>query len=159
MLLALTVPVCAGTNTQEAAASTDSIPTIEQVDKMTGRNFENLVFLLLENQGYKVEALKGANDYGIDMVAVKDGERIAVQVKRSKYKIPRGPIAETRGSLEVQKCTRGMLVTNNGFTKNALHFASTVATNCILIDRPIIIEWLDQARGGRSPDTPESTSP
>jgi len=54
---------------------------LSHVDTMTGLEFEKYVAKYLQKQGYKTE-LTEKYDLGIDIVAVKDGIRYGVQVKR-----------------------------------------------------------------------------
>ncbi len=67
-------------------------PDITVVDGMSGSEFEKLVGRLMEKQGYEVGNLRGSNDYGVDIIANKGDDRIAVQIKRSKDRISRKPL-------------------------------------------------------------------
>ncbi len=120
-----------------------AFPDITTVDGMSGLAFEKLVGRLMEKQGYKVGNLRASNDYGVDLIANKEKDRTAVQVKRSKHKITRKAISDAVAGMKYYKCTKPMVVTNNRFTEDAREFAR--GTECILIDRPILIQWLNNA--------------
>ena len=118
-----------------------AFPDIAAVDEMSGFKFEKLVGRLMEKQGYKVGNLRASNDYGVDLIANKGDDRTAVQVKRSKHKITRKAISDAVAGMKYYKCTKAMVVTNNRFTEDAREFAR--GTECILIDRSILLQWLN----------------
>ncbi|MDD5676965.1 MAG: restriction endonuclease [Kiritimatiellae bacterium] len=108
---------------------------------MYGSTFEKLVASLLVQRGYEVGNLRDAGDYGVDMIIHKDKERIAGQVKRSKNKIVRKAVNDAVAGMKYYNCTKAMVVTNSSFTEDAREFAR--GTECILIDRTILQQWLD----------------
>jgi len=126
-----------------ARATTNTVPDIAQVDEMSGAAFEKLVRQLMEKQGYEVGNLRESNDYGVDLIANKPNERIAVQVKRSKNKIARKAISDAVAGMKYYKCTKAMVVTNNEFTEDAREFGR--GTECVLVDRTVLQQWLRAA--------------
>ena len=83
--------------------------------------------------GYRTESTPRTGDYGVDLIAIKDGRRIAVQCKRYKDSIGQEAIREVYAGMQQYSCTVGVVVTNSHFTKHATTVAAT--TQCILIDR------------------------
>ncbi len=59
---------------------------IDQIDAMTGREFEIYLSVLFRNLGYKVKLTKASGDYGADLILKKSGLSIVVQAKRYKKK-------------------------------------------------------------------------
>lgn len=107
--------------------------SIDEVDKMTGVEFENYVEALLRRDGYKTETTATSGDYGVDLVAIKDGQRIAIQCKRYTRSLDQTSVREVYAGMTKYKCSLGVVITNRHFTKHAIDLASS--TNCILIDR------------------------
>ena len=53
-----------------------------ELDQMEGHDFEYFCAGLLEKRGYKdVEVTKGSGDYGVDILAQKEGLSCAIQCK------------------------------------------------------------------------------
>ena len=120
--------------------STNALPDMAEVDAMSGHAFEDLVVKLLKARGYEVGNLRESNDYGVDMIANKGEERIAVQCKRSKNPIARKAISDAVAGMKYYKCTRAMVVTNSRFTDDAREFAR--GTECELVDRAVLEQWM-----------------
>jgi restriction system protein len=51
---------------------------LDQIDVMTGVEFENYVAAVLRGVGYNVTLTKATGDFGVDLIATKDGVRTAV---------------------------------------------------------------------------------
>lgn len=113
---------------------------IDDVDEMSGIQFEDYVGTLMENMGYDVKMVRGGSDFGADLIATKDGTRITVQVKRYSRPVPRAAVSDAVGARQHFKCQKAMVVTNNVFAPSSQTFAES--TNCILIDRIKLSEWI-----------------
>ncbi len=107
--------------------------SVDQVDEMTGVEFENYVEALLRRDGYKTETTSTSGDYGVDLVAIKDKQRIAIQCKRYTKSIDQKAVREVYAGMTKYQCSFGVVITNRHFTKHAVELADS--TNCILIDR------------------------
>ncbi len=107
--------------------------SVDQVDEMTGVEFENYVEALLRRDGYKTETTSTSGDYGVDLVAIKDKQRIAIQCKRYTKSIDQKAVREVYAGMTKYQCSLGVVITNRHFTKHAVELADS--TNCILIDR------------------------
>ena len=56
---------------------------LDYIDHMDGHDFEYFTKLLLEKNGYKqVQVSQSSNDYGIDVIAIKNKYTYAIQCKR-----------------------------------------------------------------------------
>ncbi len=110
---------------------------LSHVDTMTGLEFEKYVAKYLKNQGYKTK-LTEKYDLGIDIVAVKDGIRYGVQVKRHKGVVGANAVRQAVTALNLYDCDRAMVITNSYFSKTAIRLANS--NDCILLDRDFLIE-------------------
>lgn len=94
-----------------------------KIDKMSGAEFEKFLKAHFENLGYKVKLTPASNDYGADLIIEKDREKVAIQAKRYNGKVNNKAIQEVSGAIRYYKCSRGMVVTNSFYTKNAINLA------------------------------------
>jgi HJR/Mrr/RecB family endonuclease len=62
---------------------------LADVDHMNGLAFEAYVCRLMESQGYRAENVRGSADFGVDIIATRNGTRYAVQVKRQQSGVSR----------------------------------------------------------------------
>jgi restriction system protein len=67
---------------------------------MEGKEFENYVAERLRQVGWTVEATSATGDFGVDLIAEKDGRRVAVQCKRLSHAVGVGP--SNKSSLAVR---------------------------------------------------------
>ncbi len=120
--------------------------TISHVDSMSGRQFEQYAVHLLRAQGFRhVEVTKTSGDFGVDVLAVKDGVRWAVQAKCYTHSVGNHAISEAVGGKNHYRCDRTMVVTNNYFTRAAKIQAQD--NNTSLIDRDKLAEWIITFQG------------
>jgi restriction system protein len=115
---------------------------IAHIDTMKGEEFEEYVAELLRFQGYKTLMTPRSGDYGVDIVASKDGVKTAIQIKRYTKKLDQKPVREAVTGMAVRQygCTKAMVVTNSTFTKAAAFLAAE--SNCELVDREKLGEWI-----------------
>lgn len=107
---------------------------IEDTDGMKGQAFEYWCATLLRMVGYEdVTVTPGSGDQGVDVVAVKEGFRYAIQCKRYSSKLGNTPVQEVYAGKEMYNCTVAMVMTNSYFTDGAILLANK--TGVILLDR------------------------
>lgn len=106
---------------------------IETVDSMNGFEFEKLLKLLFEKMEYKVTHTKLSGDQGADLVLDRQGDLTVVQAKRSNSRISNDAIQEVVASIRYYNAQRGMVITNNEFSKSAIELAKS--NNVILLPR------------------------
>ncbi len=116
------------------------ILTVEQIDLMHGVTFETYVCKILESQGYTVENIRASNDYGVDAIASKGEDKIAIQIKRSKYPIDRRAVSDAGAGKDFYKCKRAMVITNNTLTESAKKFAAEI--QCTVVEREELLKWI-----------------
>ena len=97
---------------------------LSHVDTMTGLEFEKYVAKYLRNQVYKTN-LTEKYDLGIDIVAVKDGIRYGVQVKRHKGVVGANAVRQAVTALNLYDCDRAIVITNSYFSKTAIRLADS----------------------------------
>jgi HJR/Mrr/RecB family endonuclease len=120
--------------------------TIEQVDRMHGLTFEAYVCKLLQSQGYAAENIRASNDYGVDVIASKGKERIAIQIKRSKNPINRSAVSDAGAGKDYYKCSKAMLITNSRLTDSAREFARGIF--CVTVERDDLLAWIEKFKQG-----------
>ena len=113
---------------QEESAEPE-LPTHEElIEKLRATDwyqFEKVVGLVYQSQGYRLLLRGGANpDGGIDLIIERDGIRAAVQCKRwKKWKVDVPKVRELFGAITHEGLPRGVIVTLNGFTLEAKQLA------------------------------------
>lgn len=112
---------------------------IAHVDTMSGVAFERYVGALLKDRGYRVSYTALSGDYGVDIIAKKHHEKIAVQCKRTAGAVGVSAIQQVVAGSGYYKCAKSMAVTNNSFTANAKELAAI--HRCELIDRLELGLW------------------
>jgi restriction system protein len=93
---------------------------VDEVDEMTGWEFERWLERFFTELGFEVERTPYRGDYGADFVLSWNGSRIAVQAKRSKQLIGLRAVQEVVAAKAYYRCDKAMVVTNGYFTDQAL---------------------------------------
>jgi len=103
------------------------------VDAMSGVEFEYYVAAVLRGRGYDVEFTKVTGDFGVDLIATRDGVRTAVQCKRQARAVNGSAIQQVVAGAAVHDCTATMVVSNHRYTRAAEQLAEV--HQCVLVDR------------------------
>jgi len=106
---------------------------LANIDKMDGLDFEKYIASILSKQGYSKIKLTERFDYGVDIIAHKDGIRWGVQVKRYSGLVKADAVRQVVAGLPMYKCDRAMVITNSTFSNFAVRLAKS--NKCVLIDR------------------------
>lgn len=116
---------------------------MEEIDEMSGIEFEYFIARLLEMDGYdKVEITKASADDGVDLIAYKNKKKIAIQCKRYKANVSNSAVQQVYSGKDFYKCDDAYVITNSYFTKSAQNTA--FAHNVSLIDRDTLIDILNR---------------
>ncbi len=107
--------------------------TLVEVDKMSGIEFEIYVAKLLRENGYTGVRLTEKYDYGIDIIAKKDGVTWGIQTKRYSSLVKASAVRQVVTALPYYGCDKAMVITNSYFSKVAVTLAK--CNDCILKDR------------------------
>jgi len=133
------------TNTTNSSDELIKKYTINDTDFMNGYQFENFVALLFNHFGYRTIITPSSGDQGIDVIAEKDGEKVGIQAKCYSNVVSNGAIQEVSAGIVHYKCSKGIVVTNNNFTKSAIALADS--NQIILWNRQKLSEIINQVFG------------
>lgn len=104
-----------------------------QVDLLTGQQFEYFLSALFYKMGYKNKVTKGSYDFGADLI-VSDGKtKIVIQAKRYQAKVGIKAVQEVFSAMHYYDADKAYVFTNNYFTKSASILAHKL--NIQLYDR------------------------
>ncbi|HTY34339.1 restriction endonuclease [Mycobacterium sp.] len=120
------------------------------VDRKSGVEFEEFVAAQLRTAGWGVMRTAGTGDYGVDLIATRDGTRMAVQCKRQAKAVGVAAVQQVVSGALHHGCNQAVVVTNQTFTKAARQLAAT--HRCRLVGREQLHIW---ARAGRGRVQPE----
>lgn len=110
---------------------------IDEVDNMSGPDFELFLCSLFRKLGYEVIHTGKSGDLGCDLTVLKDGVRTAVQAKRYKGNVGPDAVQEVVAALKPKNCTIGIVVTNSNYTEEAKFLANS--NNIILWNRDELV--------------------
>ncbi len=112
---------------------------LSNVDTMDGLDFEKYIASILKKQGYSNISLTEQYDYGVDIIATRDGICWGIQVKRYSGLVKAEAVRQVVTGLRVYGCDRAMLITNSVFSRVAVQLANS--NECVLIDRSRLAKW------------------
>jgi hypothetical protein len=123
---------------------TNFIEPIEDVDKMSGHEFEHYLAPVFRSQGYHVEVTNPSGDFGGDLLLRKRKEKSVVQAKRygQDKKVGVDAINEVVGAAGYYNATKKIVITNRYFTDAAKISAKRNAVT--LLDRDDLIRMINQ---------------
>lgn len=107
------------------------------MDEMEGHDFEYYCAGLLGNNGFiEVEVTKGSGDYGVDILAEREGVSYAFQCKCYDKPIGVKAVQEVYAGRDFYGRMVGVVMTNQYFTQPAVEMAKKL--NIMLWDRDYI---------------------
>lgn len=96
----------------------------DDIDMMEGRDFEQYCAALLRRRGFlDVEVTKGSGDYGVDILAEKDGVTYAIQCKCYGQPVGVKAVQEAYAGRDYYDRMVGAVLTNQYFTTPAVEAA------------------------------------
>ncbi|SDC00764.1 Restriction endonuclease [Pelagirhabdus alkalitolerans] len=116
--------------------------TINDIDLMSGYDFEGIVGKLFEKMDYVVEITKSSGDQGVDVIANKYNHSIGIQTKLYSRPVNNNAVQEVVAGLKYYKLSKGYVITNNYFTDSAIKLAES--NNIVLWDRDELIDKLNR---------------
>ncbi|MDD4866966.1 MAG: restriction endonuclease [Mycobacterium sp.] len=114
--------------------------TLRAIDAMDGVAFEGYVATRLRRAGWRVTLTPAVGDYGVDLIAEKDGQCVAVQCKRYGKSVGVAAVQQVVSGSRHHGCTRSIVVSNQEFTSAAKQLAYT--HGCQLIGRRVLQSWV-----------------
>src|SRR5271165_605771 len=99
------------------------------IDSMTGTDFEDYVAARLRRAGWQVTVTSVSGDYGVDLIAQRDGKAVGVAA-----------VQQVVSGARHHGCTKSIVVSNQEFTQAAKQLAFT--HGCQLIGRGALQAWV-----------------
>jgi HJR/Mrr/RecB family endonuclease len=130
---------------------------LENINSMTGGQFEVFIAELLRAQGYQATVLGGSGDQGVDIIAVTGSRRIAIQCKNYKKPVGNRPVQEVYTGARHYGCQQRWVVAPAGFTTGAVELARSVGV--LLFDANSIRAWIQRADQRASEQEQEAIHP
>lgn len=116
---------------------------IVDVDEMEGHEFEVYCSRLLQNRGFdEVEVTKGSGDFGVDILAQKEGVTYAIQCKRYEAPVGVKAVQEAYAGRDYYDKMVGAVLTNQYFTKPAMEAAAKL--KILLWDREYLMAMIEE---------------
>ena len=113
------------------------------LDEMEGHDFEYFCADLLKKKGFiDVEVTKASGDYGIDILAEKDGVTYGIQCKRYQDPVGIKAIQEAYAGKEYYDRMVGAVMTNQYFTTPAVETAKKL--KILMWDRGYIDSMMEE---------------
>lgn len=112
-------------------------------DSMEGHDFERFCADLLKARGFlEVEVTKGSGDFGVDILAEKDGISYAFQCKRYDEPVGVKAVQEIYAGRDYYDRQVGVVMTNQYFTAPAVEAARKL--KILLWDRGYLEEMMEE---------------
>ncbi len=113
---------------------------MREIDAMDGVEFEVYVAARLQRAGWAVSFTPVVGDYGVDLIAEKDGQYVAIQCKRHGKAVGVAAVQQVVSGARHHGCARSIVVSNQEFTAAAKQLAYT--HGCQLIGRKALQSWV-----------------
>jgi len=113
-------------------------------DDMEGHAFEQFCADLLRRRGFKdVKVTRGSGDFGIDILAERDGISYGIQCKNYTSPIGVKAVQEVYAGRDYYDCMVGVVMSNQYFTGPAVEAAKKL--KIVLWDRGYMEEMMEEA--------------
>jgi len=109
---------------------------------LTGVQFEKACGDVLSARGYMVEYTKASGDYGIDVIARKNGLAVGIQCKRHTAKVGVKAVQEVHSGTMYYGLDRSCVISIAGFTKNSMTLASKLNVDLITAKEILVHNFL-----------------
>lgn len=96
-------------------------------DDMDGIAYEHFCASLLRDDGWDAVVSQASNDQGADIIAERDGIKVAIQCKKYSSPVGNKAIQEVSASKFHYGAQHAVVVTNNSFTTSAKQLANSVS--------------------------------
>lgn len=114
-----------------------------KLDEIEGHDFEYYCAELLKKRGFiDVTVTKGSGDYGVDVLAEKDGVTYAIQCKAYSAPVGVKAVQEAYAGREFYDRMVGAVLTNQYFTKPAVEAAKKL--KILLWDRGYLDSMIEE---------------
>lgn len=114
-----------------------------EFDLLEGHEFEYYCADLLMKRGFQeVEVTRGSGDYGIDILAERDGVTYAIQCKCYSAPVGVKAVQEAYAGRDYYDCMVGAVLTNQYFTQPAVEVAKKL--KILLWDRGYLESMIEE---------------
>ena len=127
--------------TSSSLSGTEAKISINDVDMMTGSEFERFIESFFSRLGYETYVTKGSGDQGIDVIIQKNGIKIGIQTKCYSGSVGNKAVQEAIAGRGFYQLDKVMVITNSLFTSSAIYLARM--NDVILWDRIILKDKLE----------------
>jgi restriction system protein len=133
---------------QKNVLDISSINTIEEIDHLSGEEFERFVQMMFKDWGFFVDPTQATHDQGGDLIVEKGRISYVVEVKkRSKTRINAEILNKlVTYSLKYYKTNKAWLVTSNYLNSDATNYYKENKDILNVTDRKDIREYLSRKR-------------
>lgn len=115
-----------------------------RIDEMEGHEFEYFCARILEETGFiDVEVTRGSGDYGVDILAEKEGVTYAIQCKRYTGPVGVEAVLQVYAGKDYYDRLVGVVMTNQYFTTPAVEAAKKL--KILLWDRGYLDSMMEEA--------------
>ncbi len=115
--------------------------TLQDLDDISGTDFEMLTCDILASNGFDIaESTQASVDFGVDVLARKDGVSYAIQCKRYHAPVGIDAVQQIYAGRAYYECHVAVVLTNQYFTSNAKKLADKLGV--VLWDRDMLEEML-----------------
>ena len=115
----------------------------DDIDGMEGHEFEYFCADLLKKRGFvEVSVTKGSGDYGVDILAEKEGVTYAIQCKCYGEAVGVKAVQEAYAGRDYYDCMVGAVMTNRYFTAPAVQAAKKL--KILLWDRGYLDSMMEE---------------
>lgn len=105
----------------------------KNIDVMNGLEFEHYCAGLLRKNCFHNVSLTEKYDFGVDIIAEKDGKRWGIQAKRYSGLVKADAVRQAVTGLKLYDCDRVMVITNSAYSIVAQRLAT--GNDCVRVDR------------------------
>ena len=115
--------------------------SLTDLDDISGTDFEALTCDILASNGFELaQSTKASGDFGVDVLAYRDGISFAIQCKRYNYDVGIEAVQQVYAGRAFYECHVAMVLTNQYFTPAARKLADKIGV--VLWDRDMLEELL-----------------
>lgn len=104
---------------------------LASVDTLDGREFEAAIRVIYEKMGYMVTLTPATGDFGVDVIAEKGNEKLAIQAKRYSGTVGIKAVQEAASGAFYYKANKAVVITNSFYTPKAKELANELGVDLI----------------------------
>jgi restriction system protein len=104
---------------------------------MKPSEFEKYIAEYYQRLGYIVQVTPLTGDYGVDVIAIKGEEKIAIQAKmygNSTRKVNRETIMQLYGAMAYRQCNKAVIATDGECMNDAVEVAKSLGVEILYLD-------------------------